>query len=243
MRDNGLVRWTIEHSAGTAQDLHDLAMGPDPLVRINEVTGPAVVLGSDRSRSGLAARTPGVELARRHSGGGAVWLSPGAQLWVDVLVTSDDPRHFDDIRRAAHWIGDAWSAALGTPAATWRSGMTNVEASRIACFAGVGPGEVMLGDRKLVGISQRRTRDWSRFQCVAYHRWNPEDLLANLDLGSVSMELQSEVANALRREVAVLSQLGATGGNSAPGDPLVDDPQVQEWNTGLLERFVAALDV
>jgi hypothetical protein len=96
---------------------------------------------------------------------------------VDVVVPAGDPLHSDDIRLAAHWMGDAWSAALGSHTRTWRSGVTNPSASAIACFAGVGPGEVTLHGRKLVGISQRRTRDWSRFQCVTYYRWVPEELL------------------------------------------------------------------
>jgi lipoate-protein ligase A len=36
------------------------------------------------------------------------------------------------------------------------------------CFAGVGPGEVLTGDRKLVGLSQRRTRHGIRIQCQAH---------------------------------------------------------------------------
>jgi hypothetical protein len=35
----------------------------------------------------------------------------------------------------------------------------------------------MVGDRKLVGISQRRTRDGARFQCVVHRRWDPMPLL------------------------------------------------------------------
>ena len=47
------------------------------------------------------------------------------------------------------------------------------EWSRRICFAGVGGGEVMLGDRKVVGISQRRVRAGARFQCAYYQQWRP----------------------------------------------------------------------
>ncbi len=52
--------------------------------------------------------------------------------------------------------------------------------SSLVCFAGVGPGEVLVGGRKAVGISQRRTKEWARFQCAAYRRWDPAALVGLL---------------------------------------------------------------
>ena len=52
--------------------------------------------------------------------------------------------------------------------------------SKLVCFAGLGPGEVSVGERKAVGISQRRTRVAARFQCALYHRWDPAALVAVL---------------------------------------------------------------
>ena len=48
------------------------------------------------------------------------------------------------------------------------------------CFAGRGPGEVLVGDAKVVGISQRRTRAGARFQCAVPVRWDPAPLAALL---------------------------------------------------------------
>ena len=48
------------------------------------------------------------------------------------------------------------------------------------CFAGAGSGEVMVGERKVVGISQRRTRDAARFQCACVLHWNAEPAFAVL---------------------------------------------------------------
>jgi lipoate-protein ligase A len=48
--------------------------------------------------------------------------------------------------------------------------------SDLVCFAGIGPGELFVGDRKLVGMSQRRTRAGARFQCALPRRWSPEPL-------------------------------------------------------------------
>jgi hypothetical protein len=36
---------------------------------------------------------------------------------------------------------------------------------------------VHIADRKVVGISQRRTRWWARFQCASYLRWDPAGLV------------------------------------------------------------------
>ena len=38
--------------------------------------------------------------------------------------------------------------------------------ARTICFCGVGYGEVVVDDRKAIGISQRRTRDGARFQTL-----------------------------------------------------------------------------
>ena len=40
--------------------------------------------------------------------------------------------------------------------------------SDLVCFAGLGPGEVLLDGRKLVGLSQRRTRNGVRIQGTLY---------------------------------------------------------------------------
>jgi lipoate-protein ligase A len=52
--------------------------------------------------------------------------------------------------------------------------------SSLVCFSGLGPGEVHADGRKVVGISQRRTRRWARFQCAAYLHWDPAALVSLL---------------------------------------------------------------
>jgi lipoate-protein ligase A len=54
--------------------------------------------------------------------------------------------------------------------------------SASVCFAGLGPGEVTVDGRKVVGLSQRRTREAALFQCCAALRWEPERLLDLLAL-------------------------------------------------------------
>ena len=50
------------------------------------------------------------------------------------------------------------------------------------CFAGLGPGEVTVEGRKVVGLSQRRTREGVLFRCCAAIAWEPERLLDLLAL-------------------------------------------------------------
>lgn len=159
------------------------------LVRVMEATSPCVVLGSTQPQSVIdPARlaAAGWEVARRRSGGSAVVVGPGECTWVDVVVPAGDPLWDADIGRAAWWLGDAWARALhhaGMPGAqAWRGAMRPGPWSDLVCFAGLGPGEVTVGGRKVVGLSQRRTRAGVLFQCALLVRWEPPALLGVLAL-------------------------------------------------------------
>jgi lipoate-protein ligase A len=152
-----------------------------------EVDRPALVLGSaqpEADADATACAAAGVEIVRRRSGGGAVLLVPREVLWVDVIVPRGDPRWVDDVGHAFHWLGDAWADALAAcgvaGAVVHRGAMVRTPWSALVCFSGRGPGEVVLGERKVIGMSQRRTRSWARFQCAVYRRWDPAALAALL---------------------------------------------------------------
>ena len=144
------------------------------MARVLEVDGPSLVLGSSQPLGLIdseKAAAAGVAVARRRSGGGAVYLSPGRQVWVDLLVPRGDRLWDDDVIRAAIWAGEMWSAAVaslaGEPASVHRGKSADDRWGRLICFAGLGPAEVTVGGRKVVGISQRRSRDWARIQTMA----------------------------------------------------------------------------
>jgi lipoate-protein ligase A len=127
-----------------------------------------------------AAETAGVDVVRRRSGGGAVFLAPGRSLWVDVFLPRHDDRWLDDISLSSHWLGELWAASLGrlgVAADVYRSGLERTRWGRLVCFAARGPGEVTVGGRKAVGIAQRRTRAAARFQCLVLAAWDPRDVL------------------------------------------------------------------
>jgi lipoate-protein ligase A len=184
-----MSRWHVERIAGPAGVLHALDV-PSPLtptVWVFTVDQPTVVLGSTQSDDVVdadAAREAGVAVARRRSGGGAVWLEPDGTSWVDVLVPRGDPLWNDDVGLAAYWLGDTWAAAVGAAAEVHRGGMVCSAEGGRACFAGLGPGEVTVHARKVVGVSQRRTRAGARFQCVAYDRWDPGPLAQLIGLSA-----------------------------------------------------------
>jgi lipoate---protein ligase len=181
--------WSVEHHRGPAGELHALEVPDDgtPRVWVLDATGPAVVLGSTQRDDVVdagSARAAGVDVVRRRSGGGAVWVAPGDPHWVDVIVPRGHALWSDDVGRAFLPIGRAWQQAL----ASVGLGGTHLHEAALACgplggtvcFAGRGPGEVLIGDAKVVGISQRRTRAGARFQCAVPVRWDPAPLAALL---------------------------------------------------------------
>lgn len=173
-------------AAGPAADLHARPVDwARRSVTWCEATRPAVVLGSTQRPEAAAART-GLDVARRRSGGGAVLVEPGRVVWADVVVPAGDPLWDADVGRAAWWLGEAWAAALARlgvgGAEVHRGGLVRTAWSSWVCFAGLGPGEVTVGGRKVVGLSQRRTRNGALFQCAVPLAWDPAPLLAALAL-------------------------------------------------------------
>lgn len=161
-----------------------------------DVARPEVVLGSTQQVAPEIEARPDVR--RRRSGGGAVWLAPGHQVWVDVAVPRGDPLWDDDVGRAFLWLGDVWVAALaaaGVAGAVRHGGpLVRSRWSPMACFAGLGPGEVTAGGRKVVGISQRRTRHVAVFQCAALLEWDGPALARLLGVPEAAGDLAGAAA-------------------------------------------------
>ena len=192
------MSWPVERSRASAADFHAREV-PDPAERavwVCDTTEPALVLGSAQHDDGVD-RGAGVDVVRRRSGGGAVLVVPGEVLWVDLVVPAGDPLWEDDVGRAFLWVGEAWGAALaelGVAAQVHRGGLARAAWSFAVCFAGLGPGEVTVDGRKVVGISQRRTRAAARFQCAALGAWDPSAIVPLLGLPPSAADDLADVA-------------------------------------------------
>ncbi len=146
-------------------------------------------------------------------------LEPGRVLWVDVVVPTGDALWDADVAKAFHWLGHAWVdalAAFGLDGIAHTGPLVRTPLSRQVCFAGLGPGEVTVDGRKVIGISQRRTRDHALFQCAALAAWEPTllaDLLgldddARADLAAAAAPIPrpaSDVVDALCTVLGVLA--------------------------------------
>lgn len=174
---------------GDAASFHhrELPVGGPPRLWWFRPGRPAVVLGSTQDDSILdldACARLGLDVVKRRSGGGVVLVGPNLTMWLDVLVPRGHALWDDDIGRAMWWVGEEWAGGLADVGlddpVVHRGGLESSALSRVVCFAGRGPGEVFVGSTKVVGISQRRTRDWARFQCALSLRWDVDTLAAAL---------------------------------------------------------------
>lgn len=172
--------WVVAQSHGDAGAFHTLDPAARRSATFHTVDQPTLVLGSAQSEADVDRRVAaalGIEVVRRRSGGGAVLLVPGEFVWLDVVIPAADPLWLSDVAHAMVWVGGLWQralAALGVDGDVYRGRLITTEWSRQVCFAGVGTGEVVAGASKLVGISQRRTRDYARFQTMCHLNWRPE---------------------------------------------------------------------
>ena len=168
---------------GTAEELHHNVLPVERGVWLLTPTRPAIVLGSsqkDEDVDHAFCAANGIDVVRRRSGGGAVYVHPAESLWIDIVVPRGDALWNDDIGKSMWWIGDWWVALLAdagvVSAQVHRGAFERNDWSDIVCFAGKGSGEVFPQEshaqQKIVGISQRRTRDYARFQCIAYFQWD-----------------------------------------------------------------------
>ena len=208
MGERTVSDWRVEHWEGPAGEFHGLDPEPVRAVRSVRVSNPVIVLGSTQPSGDIDAAVAtrlGIEVARRRSGGGAVYLHPDHSTWVDITIPRDDDLWVDDVGSSMRWVGDAFASVLGPALAAgapvvhdgqFRAGAL----ARAYCFAGLAPGEVTVGGAKLVGISQRRGRHGARMQCVVYHHIDAGDFAPCFADG--------EISSAVRGVPVALSPVG-----------------------------------
>lgn len=199
--------WQVHNVNLSATEMHSRDLPAQRGIWNVAIANTALVLGSSQNIKvvdQVACRQANVEVVHRRTGGGAVYLARGEHLWADVVVPRGDPLWSDDVVISSQWIGDAWSRVLtnigqshmtvhrwGIEASTW---------SDLICFAGIGPGEVLIDGKKVVGISQRRTSQAARFQCFIHRNWTPEKFVPLFAQPRPSVEELSDVVAVIDRE-------------------------------------------
>ncbi len=192
------IDWEITTTNGPAGPFHARTPEPDGGHRlwIHRLEGPALVLGSaqpDELVRRAQAEADGIEVCRRRSGGGLVFIDPRSDCWIDAIVPRSSPLWDDDVARAFHWLGELWTSVLATlttspgraepdPAPIMARSSATTELGRVWCFADLGHGEVSVAGSKVIGLSQRRTKSWARFQALLLGDWPGDRLLPYVDL-------------------------------------------------------------
>jgi lipoate---protein ligase len=147
------------------------------------VTHATLVLGGSQSRDVVNRTALGsTSLRRRRGGGGLVLLRP-RDLWVDWWIPAGDPRWIADVHAISIEAGNWWSGALRVETearvTVHEGSLEGKPAFRVVCFAGRGPGEVFVDDRKAVGLTQWRVRE-GVFLSSVLHAEPTSDVLAYL---------------------------------------------------------------
>jgi lipoate---protein ligase len=178
----------------------ELAGGPALLAGVEQTGVPALrwysmhpsalIVGSSQRLDEIdqaACAAAGLRIHRRRSGGGAVLSAD--MLMLDLALPRAHSLYMDDVTESYRWIGEVWAAALrdlGVDAY-----VASVEAARAdaqmldplvrrVCFGGLSPYEVVVGERKLVGLAQVRRRGGALYQVGIYLRWAPQHTVALL---------------------------------------------------------------
>lgn len=197
-RSWGRHGFRLDTSHGSSHAFHHRNPAEDagPELWLHVPQRPALVLGStqpDELVDREGAEAAGIEVCRRRSGGGLVLVDPAGDCWIDVIVPRGHALWDDDVGRAFHWLGKVWAEVLadavtpvdpaGGPAEPVVHHRSDGRAAigRVWCFGALGHGEVTIDGSKVVGLSQRRTRNHTRLQALVTGPWTGAVLSRHVD--------------------------------------------------------------
>jgi lipoate-protein ligase A len=201
----------LERTGEIRSLVNELPAASRRLFCVMSPTDRGVVLGSSQPSDDLDEQrctAEGYRISRRRSGGGAVVVDPATTVWIDLFVPTHDPQWLRDVGEASYWVGELWRRAIDDLTVTrgnlavHRGPLIRSPWSDSCCFAGLGPGEVVNAERKVVGLSQRRTRAGAWFFTTAYIGGDPA---STAELFSLDDTQRSGLATALANGVETLS--------------------------------------
>ena len=196
--------WTIipltlaeqqEHIERSELLLASATPGSSPVLYWSQATREGLVLGFSQKESVLnlqAVASAHLPVYHRRAGGTAVLVGPHL-LGLDVLLPADHPLVLTDIVESYRWFGETWVQALCllgidtrlvTPdEAHMQRALARQEelkaretVLRRACYASNSSYEVVVGERKLVGLDMLRRRHGSLLQAGILLSWQSETL-------------------------------------------------------------------
>ena len=189
---------------------------------------PTLVLGGSQSPEVLAPSKRDATPVRRRRGGGGLVLVRPKDVWVDWWIPRDDERWSYDVHVSSLLAGQWWERALVpfVDGISVHGGSVEGDAAhRVVCFAGRGPGEVFVNDRKAVGVTQWRVRE-GVFLSTVLHAEPTSDVIDFLAAVPEGLEeaLDHEALSTLKgvERTAVLANLTEASTPSQTRDLLID---------------------
>jgi lipoate-protein ligase A len=144
-------------------DYDEIRSGVEATMYVVRPERTMLVLGSTQSPDILnALGLNDMPIRRRRGGGGLVLLHPD-DLWIDWWIPAGDERWRSDVHASSRMVGQSWADVLRPAVAgvvtVHEGALEGDPAHRLVCFAGRGPGEVFVDDKKAVGVTQWRVRE------------------------------------------------------------------------------------
>jgi lipoate---protein ligase len=175
--------------------LSAMAAGDPPTLFWSMAESQGLVLGFSQQESVLNSRALAalrLPIYHRRAGGTAVLVGPHL-LGLDVALPPDHPLVLPDLVESYRWLGEAWAAALAQFGIQARA-IPPVEAHEQrallkrdetreresilcrSCYGAFSPYEVVVGQRKVVGLDMIRRRTGSLLQAGVLLHWKTETL-------------------------------------------------------------------
>lgn len=180
----------------------------EPTAFVVRVADPLIVLGGSQPDQVVRDDVDEQFMVRRRRGGGGVVLVQPDDLWLDWWIPRGDGRVGDDVTRNSLLAAEWWYRAIAPVLAEVpqiHGGPLQVHKSlRDICFAGSGPGELFVGGKKFLGVTQWNVREGC-FLSTVIPSWPLHDVaLALREVPEGLNEALADVATA--RDLGVLGQ-------------------------------------